>query len=123
MRRAGNVRAFGDWHKRQWDKGLKVVGSVRREPHFTHPYRSGGCTDRSGSWGGVRRARSLYHKELPGIASKKKERRKGVGRRAVLSVAGRGDRVYAIYDNFPKHVDPRPSGNTDRFITHYANWT
>lgn len=32
------------------------------------------------------------------------------------------DRVYAIYDRLPDHVDPRPKGNTDRFIRHFMEW-
>ncbi len=32
------------------------------------------------------------------------------------------DRVYRIYDRLPDHVDPRPRGNTDRFIRHFAEW-
>lgn len=32
------------------------------------------------------------------------------------------ERVYRIYDRLPDHVDPRPRGNTDRFIRHFAEW-
>jgi hypothetical protein len=32
------------------------------------------------------------------------------------------DRVYRIYDRLPDHVDPRPRGNTERFIRHFQNW-
>jgi hypothetical protein len=30
------------------------------------------------------------------------------------------ERVYAIYDHLPEHVDPRPRGATDRLIGHFA---
>ena len=30
--------------------------------------------------------------------------------------------VYRIYDRLPDHVDPRPRGNTERFIRHFMNW-
>lgn len=32
------------------------------------------------------------------------------------------DHVYRIYDRLPDHVDPRPRGNTERFIRHFMNW-
>lgn len=32
------------------------------------------------------------------------------------------DRVYRIYDQLPDHVDPRPKGNTERFIKHFMDW-
>ncbi len=32
------------------------------------------------------------------------------------------EHVYAIYDQLPDHVDPRPRGNTDRFIRHFMEW-
>ena len=32
------------------------------------------------------------------------------------------DRVYRIYDQLPKHVDPRPHHATDRLISHFAQW-
>lgn len=31
-------------------------------------------------------------------------------------------RVYAIYDKLPAHVDPRPHAATDRLVAHFANW-
>lgn len=31
-------------------------------------------------------------------------------------------RVYAIYDSLPEHVDPRPHGATDRLIRHFVEW-
>lgn len=33
------------------------------------------------------------------------------------------NRVYRIYDSLPDHVDPRPRGNTERLIQHFADWT
>jgi hypothetical protein len=32
------------------------------------------------------------------------------------------NRVYAIYDALPDHVDPRPRTNTERFIQHFRDW-
>ena len=32
------------------------------------------------------------------------------------------NRVYRIYDRLPNHVDPRPRGNTDRFVRHFTDW-
>ena len=33
------------------------------------------------------------------------------------------DRVYRLYDRLPNHVDPRPRGNTERFVRHFRDWT
>jgi hypothetical protein len=33
------------------------------------------------------------------------------------------NRVYGIYDRLPDHVDPRPRGNTERFVRHFMDWT
>jgi hypothetical protein len=33
------------------------------------------------------------------------------------------DRVYAIYDHLPAHVDPRPHAATDRLIRYFAELT
>jgi hypothetical protein len=33
------------------------------------------------------------------------------------------NRVYRIYDRVPDHVDPRPRGNTERFVRHFMGWT
>ena len=33
------------------------------------------------------------------------------------------NRVYRIYDRLPNHVDPRPRGNTERFVRHFMGWT
>lgn len=33
------------------------------------------------------------------------------------------NRVYGIYDRLPNHVDPRPRGNTERFVRHFMDWT
>ena len=33
------------------------------------------------------------------------------------------NRVYRIYDTLPNHVDPRPRGNTERFVRHFVDWT
>ena len=32
------------------------------------------------------------------------------------------NRVYRIYDTLPSHVDPRPRGNTERFVHHFMDW-
>jgi len=32
------------------------------------------------------------------------------------------NRVYRIYDTLPSHVDPRPRGNTERFVRHFMDW-
>jgi hypothetical protein len=32
------------------------------------------------------------------------------------------NRVYRIYDTLPDHVDPRPRGNTERFVRHFVDW-
>jgi len=32
------------------------------------------------------------------------------------------NRVYAIYDHLPKHVDPRPKRATDRLIRYFRKW-
>ena len=32
------------------------------------------------------------------------------------------DHVYRIYDVLPDHVDPRPRGNTERFVKHFQDW-
>ena len=33
------------------------------------------------------------------------------------------NRIYRIYDRLPDHVDPRPRGNTERFVRHFMAWT
>jgi hypothetical protein len=33
------------------------------------------------------------------------------------------NRVYRIYDRLPNHIDPRPRGNTERFVRHFMGWT
>ena len=33
------------------------------------------------------------------------------------------NRVYRIYERLPDHVDPRPRGNTERFVRHFVGWT
>jgi hypothetical protein len=33
------------------------------------------------------------------------------------------NRVYGIYNRLPDPVDPRPRGNTERFVRHFMDWT
>jgi hypothetical protein len=36
---------------------------------------------------------------------------------------GWGNIRMAFYDTLPDHVDPRPRGNTERFVRHFVDWT
>jgi hypothetical protein len=115
-------------------------------------YRLFECLPDWGSYHPVKMARAAYHRKMADLVEVLAEARKTVNtsrafhpqpewyRQELLFYAclfrdltatspdydtlknNYWQHVYAIYDQLPDHVDPRPRGNTNRFIEHFMNW-
>jgi hypothetical protein len=140
----------GDPDRLAGDFFAKVFGEPGRG--FVDDYRLFEVIPDWGSYDVVKMPRAEYHRRMNAFASRLEEAKNSVNGGAILHpdpetyrqelvffaklfadlTAPHPDydaleksywnRVYRIYDSLPDHVDPRPRGNTDRFIRHFAEW-
>ena len=141
----------GDPHRLAGDFFVKVFGEKGRA--FADDYRLFEVIPDWGSYGVVKLPRAEYHTRMSAFVERLEDAKGAVNSGAVLFpepekyrqelvffarlfadlTAPHPDydalkqvywnRVYRIYDRLPDHVDPRPRGNTERFVRHFMSWT
>ena len=140
----------GDAHRLAGDFFARLFGEPCRT--LADDYRLFEVIPDWGSYDVVRMPRADYHKRISALVDRLEDAKSTINPKAVLFpdpetyrkelvffarlfadlTAPHPDydalkqtywnRVYRIYDHLPNHVDPRPRGNTERFIQHFVNW-